>query len=58
MAYIRNIWTQIAIEFASYDERLVFEVLNEPRDVDGEVTGNEWWCNQKSIKNQPKEVFP
>ena len=49
MAYIRNIWTQIAIEFASYDERLVFEVLNEPRDVDGEVTGNEWWCNQKSI---------
>lgn len=41
-AYIRNIWTQIAIEFASYDERLVFEVLNEPRDVDGKVFGDEW----------------
>ena len=41
-AYIRNVWTQIAMEFASYGERLVFEVLNEPRDVDGKVFGNEW----------------
>jgi hypothetical protein len=30
------------MEFASYGERLVFEVLNEPRDVDGKVFGNEW----------------
>lgn len=48
-AYIRNIWTQIAIEFASYGERLVFEVLNEPRDVDGEVTRNEWWTTDENI---------
>lgn len=41
-AYIRNVWTQIAIEFASYGERLIFEVLNEPRDVGGKVFGNEW----------------
>lgn len=41
-AYIRNVWTQIAMEFASYGERLVFEVLNEPRDVDGKVFGDEW----------------
>ena len=41
-AYIRNVWTQIAMEFASYGERLVFEVLNEPRDVDGKVFKDEW----------------
>lgn len=48
-AYIEKVWTQIATAFADYDNKLIFEVLNEPRDVDGEVTGNEWWCNQKSI---------
>ncbi len=41
-AYIRNVWTQIAVEFASYDERLIFEVLNEPRDVGGKVFKDEW----------------
>lgn len=41
-AYIKNIWTQIAIEFAGYDEKLIFEILNEPRDVDGLVFGDEW----------------
>ena len=41
-AYIRNIWTQVAIEFAEYDEKLIFEILNEPRDVDGIEFGNEW----------------
>ena len=46
-AYIRNVWTQIAMEFASYGERLVFEVLNEPRDVGGKVFGNEWECSKK-----------
>lgn len=41
-AYIRNIWTQVAIEFAEYDEKLIFEVLNEPRDVGGVEFGKEW----------------
>ena len=48
-AYIEKVWTQIATTFASYDNKLVFEVLNEPRDVSGEIAGNEWWCNDKSI---------
>lgn len=42
-AYLSSVWTQIATTFASYDEKLVFEVLNEPRDVGGECWGNEWW---------------
>ncbi|MBP3741951.1 MAG: glycoside hydrolase family 5 protein [Treponema sp.] len=48
-SYIEKIWTQIATTFASYDNRLVFEVLNEPRDIGGEWTGNEWWTNNSAV---------
>lgn len=34
-----NLWTQIANTFKDYDERLVFETMNEPRTVGSE---NEW----------------
>lgn len=44
-AFLSAVWTQIATTFAEYNEALVFEVLNEPRDIGGEVWGNEWWCN-------------
>ncbi len=54
--YIEKIWTQIATTFASYDNRLVFEVLNEPRDIDGKfaeqksyTNNSEWWSNQKTV---------
>lgn len=47
--YIEKIWTQIATEFSNYDNRLVFEVLNEPRDIGGEFKGNEWWTNNKDM---------
>lgn len=43
-AFLSSVWTQIATTFSSYSDALVFEVLNEPRDVGGEVWGNEWWC--------------
>ena len=49
--YIEKIWTQIATTFASYDNKLVFEVLNEPRDVGGEFKGNEWWTNNQEMIN-------
>ena len=49
--YIEKIWTQIATTFASYDNRLVFEVLNEPRDVGGKFKGNEWWTNNQEMIN-------
>lgn len=38
-AYLEKVWTQIATAFASYDEHLIFEVLNEPRYRDGENSG-------------------
>ena len=47
--WLTSIWTQIATEFSSYDESLIFEVLNEPRDIGGEVGGNEWWTNDRSL---------
>ena len=31
--YLGKVWTQIANTFKDYDEKLIFEVLNEPRDV-------------------------
>ncbi|MBQ0155229.1 MAG: cellulase family glycosylhydrolase [Bacteroidales bacterium] len=38
--YVTDIWTQVAKEFADYDQHLIFETINEPRVV-GDA--NEWW---------------
>ena len=38
-AILEKIWTQIALRFADYDEKLVFDVMNEPRVVG---SPNEW----------------
>ncbi len=50
-AFLSSVWKQIATTFADYDNRLVFELLNEPRDIDGEVGENEWWTNDKDLLN-------
>lgn len=39
-SFIEEIWNQIAEEFKDYDERLVFESMNEPRLMG---TAKEWW---------------
>ena len=38
--YVTSVWSQVAEAFADYDERLVFETMNEPRQVG---TDHEWW---------------
>lgn len=38
--YVTAIWSQVAEKFADYDERLVFETMNEPRQPG---TSYEWW---------------
>lgn len=38
--YVTSVWSQLAEAFADYDERLVFETMNEPRQVG---TDHEWW---------------
>ena len=47
VAYLTNVWTQIAACFADCDEHLILESLNEPRLVG---TAEEWWYNPNSEK--------
>lgn len=49
--YIKKIWTQLSETFKDYDEKLVFETINEPR-LNG--TDFAWWYN---IWNPEKEVI-
>lgn len=39
--YVERIWTQLSERFGSYDERLVFEAMNEPRLT--ESAEYAWW---------------
>lgn len=43
--YVQAVWKQIAERFADYDEKLIFETLNEPRHVG---TDHEWWIDASS----------
>ncbi len=48
-AYLTNIWTQLSARFADYDERLIFETMNEPRLIG---TNSEWWINVNSAQGK------
>lgn len=45
LRYVESIWTQVAKRFKDYDEKLLFESLNEPRMVGH---NNEWWIDKNS----------
>lgn len=45
LAYIKAVWTQVAAYFKDYGNRLVFEVLNEPRAVEKSY---EWYAQEAS----------
>lgn len=47
--FVTRIWKQIALMFRNYDERLIFEILNEPR-LKGYA--NEWVWNDSDTKLQ------
>lgn len=47
--YVTAIWSQVAETFADYDERLVFESMNEPRQVG---TSYEWWVAAASTEGK------
>lgn len=40
--YVTTIWQQLAERFADYDEHVIFESMNEPRQVG---TNWEWWID-------------
>lgn len=45
-SYLNKVWTQIATTFNNaYDEKLIFEVLNEPRAVG---TSDEWYISDST----------
>lgn len=48
--YMTAVWKQISAKFKDYDERLIFETINEPR-LTG--TDHEWWFN---VSNPPEAV--
>ena len=43
--YVKAIWTQLCERFGGYDNKLIFESLNEPRLKGHEY---EWWLNPES----------
>ncbi|HEX3077742.1 MAG TPA: glycoside hydrolase family 5 protein [Lachnospiraceae bacterium] len=43
--YISSIWSQLASRFCNYNDKLLFESINEPRLVG---TENEWWLDVSS----------
>ncbi|MCR5249684.1 MAG: glycoside hydrolase family 5 protein [Lachnospiraceae bacterium] len=53
LKYVKDIWKQLAERFADYDEHLIFETMNEPRQVGMDY---EWWINDTSA-DYAKESF-
>jgi len=45
--YISSIWTQLCQKFGDYDNRLIFESVNEPRLAG---TNYEWWFDKNSAQ--------
>ena len=46
--YLTDIWTQLATRFADYDTHLIFETMNEPRQVGTDI---EWWVPDTNAAN-------
>ncbi len=51
------LWTQIAIRFQDYDERLIFEGLNEPRKIGTAVEWNGGDAEGREVVNRYMQVF-
>ncbi|MCQ2588392.1 MAG: glycoside hydrolase family 5 protein [Treponema sp.] len=56
IAFIENVWSQISETFKDYDNKLVFELLNEPRCVG---TAMEWgfWDNEEGNNAGKEKVY-
>lgn len=50
--YITAVWKQIAGRYKDYDDRLIFEIINEPRAVG---TNYEWWFNFNAPSAEAKD---
>ncbi len=52
--FLKKVWSQIAEKFRNYDNRLIFEALNEPR-LSG--TSYEWWYNTSNVPSEVKTAL-
>lgn len=50
--YMKSVWSQISNRFKDYGEKLIFEIINEPR-----LTGTnfEWWYDPNNIPDEAKD---
>jgi len=52
-----KIWAQIADNFKNYNEKLVFEALNEPRTIGSAAEWNGGTAEERSILNEHYQLF-
>jgi len=53
----KRVWTQIATQFQNYNEKLIFEGLNEPRTKDGQDEWNGGTSAERANLNKYYKVF-
>lgn len=54
---LRILWSQIAVRFETYDEKLLFEGMNEPRQKDSEYEWNEGTEELREMVNKLNLAF-
>ena len=57
LAAFKKIWEQIADNFKNYNEKLIFEGLNEPRTVDGEAEWDGGTSEERANLNKYYPIF-
>ena len=55
--FLTSIWAQIADTFKDYDEKLVFEGLNEPRTLNSSAQWNGGTANERENLNRMGQAF-
>jgi endoglucanase len=55
--YVERIWTQIATEFRSYNQKLIFEGLNEPRTIGSSAEWTGGTITERQSLNILNQVF-
>ena len=53
----KKIWEQIAENFKNYDEKLIFEALNEPRTISSKEEWNGGTVEERNILNEHYQIF-
>ena len=53
LTFVNSVWTQLSEEYKNYDDKLIFETLNEPRLCG---TSDEWWIDANSPNANAKDA--